>query len=507
MVAPVQTSAAEAPATPWLYRLHPVYRLILRWALIVGLTVVAFHKSLISLYQTTIHGGLNGFVWMVPIAAVMAAIGVAHRERTELPIHDRQTDIIVGLMGLVVALMVHGVLQPRYAMYFNLMRLDLVALWLFVTSAAVVLFGLRPVMRYHWVWVVLGAMFTLPYHVWVILLGGTRWAAGFVTLTIASAATGVCVGRHTARGWRGNAAAWGVGSAVLLLMALVFPNSPLLAYQMVPSLSAIAIVSVLTFLLARRGRSKKFLNRSLEPLAAKQVWAGIPLVAGVAVILAILPLPGVITPPRAEVSDLTFGHPLIAPPGWHVTETTEYPFVRRMYGSDARLIRQRMVADVGNPRWDKFARPRTVVVDATSTWRPFSLNVYPAQLLYDVSERLSDTYPVDLGNGVRGVVLTAVDDDLLLTWNILQFIWGNEDSAQRVLISTVDNHEPDALFPEPNGGIGATLRTMVTVLFRGNQAVTDIDPRFKDAELLTTFAKQLIDTQLKAVRAPEAKTA
>lgn len=65
--------------------------------------------------------------------------------------------------------------------------------------------------------------------------------------------------------------------------------------------------------------------------------------------------------------------------------------MRRVYGHDADLIRQRFVADVGNPEWDKLARPRTVIVDSTSTWLPFALKTYPANVLYDdSSSRISD---------------------------------------------------------------------------------------------------------------------
>lgn len=502
MATPILAPVAKSPPTLWLSRLHPVPRLVLRWLVIALITLLAFHDTLLNLVETTRAGGLNGFVWLVPVAAVMAAFGVAHRERTQPPIHDRQTDIIVGAMGLSLALMLHGVLMPRYAMYFDLLRLDLLAMWLFVTSAGIVLFGLRPVMRFHWVWFLLGAVFALPYHLAVILLGGSRFAAGFVTLAIASAATGISVGRHTARGWRGNAATWVVGSAVLFVMAAFFPDSSLLAYQMVPALSSIAAVSIATFLIARRGAPKRILDRRIEPLAAREVWAGLALVLSVGVVLALIPLPATANPrPPPRFDDMTFGRPLVAPTGWTVTEQRDYDFVTRLHGSDAVLIRQTMVADAGNPQWDKFARPRTVVVDSTSTWRPFSLNVYSARLLYDLSAaRISDPLSVDLGNGVSGFLVTVVDDRLLLTWNVLQFSWRNEGSAQRVLVIAVDNHEPDAYFPEPAGGLGSTLNSLFTLLLRGNAALSDRTPKHKDADLLTTFGRGLVAAQLQHVK-------
>lgn len=60
------------------------------------LALVAFHQTLFSVADAIRAGSLNGFLALMPIATVIAGVGVARRERVELPIHDRQTDIIVG---------------------------------------------------------------------------------------------------------------------------------------------------------------------------------------------------------------------------------------------------------------------------------------------------------------------------------------------------------------------------------------------------------------------------
>ena len=216
MTADAQTpSPPVVKREPWLHRLHPVYRLILRWGYIAVLTVLAFQSSLRSVVETTRSGGLGGYVWVVPVAAVLAALGVARRKRTELPIHDRQTDVIVGTMGLVLALLLDRVLVQRYDLYFDLLRLDLVAMWMFVISASVALFGLRPVIRFAWVWALLLMVFPLPYYLIVILLGGTQMGVGIGTMVIAGTATGIAVGRHMRRGVIGSIAAWAVGLAIL----------------------------------------------------------------------------------------------------------------------------------------------------------------------------------------------------------------------------------------------------------------------------------------------------
>ena len=84
---------------PWLQSVHPVYRMAFRWVFIAATTFLAFHSSLHSVVEVTRAGSLGGYVWVVPIAGGLAAIGVARRNRTELPIHDRQTDETYGMAG------------------------------------------------------------------------------------------------------------------------------------------------------------------------------------------------------------------------------------------------------------------------------------------------------------------------------------------------------------------------------------------------------------------------
>jgi hypothetical protein len=482
---------------PWLGSLQPVNRLILRWAFIAAGTLVAFHRSLASVVDTTRQGGMNGYVWVVPVACVLAAIGVARRNRTELPIHDRQTDVIVGNMGLVLAGLLHAVLLPRYSLFFDLLRLDLFALWVFVLSAAIAVFGLRPVTRFIWVWFLLAAIFPFPYHLIVIVLGGTPVAAGAATLFLAGAATGIAVGRRWRRGFIGGFAVWPVGLAVLAVMATLRPSPPLLAFQMIPALTAICLVGVTMFLLARRDLPKRLLDRKIEPLAARQVWSAMGAVLVVGVGLSFVRLPVHDVPPTARVDALTFDAPLKAPDGWRVTATGAYPWVTRLYGQGAEFIRQQMVSETGDRRFDKLSRPRTLVVDTTTTRRPFALSTYPDRLVYRVaSVRTSSLQKMDLGYGVAAMLFTAVDDRLLVTWNSLQWEWYNGTIEQRVQVISVDNHDDDAPFPQPTGGVVSTMNTLFTVLFRGNAVVSDTDPHIKDTVLLAEFGRALVRAQL-----------
>ncbi|CAN5737341.1 hypothetical protein BH10ACT9_BH10ACT9_23900 [soil metagenome] len=503
------TTAVEAlPPAPekrsakfsnWYYGLHPGFRLTFRWILIVAATGVAFWRSIMSLVDLTVAGGIGGYVWTVPVVALLATIAVTRRSRSELPIHDRQTDMIIGIMGLVLALLVQWVLLPRFVTYFFLLRLDLVAMWLFVVSSCVLLFGLRPVSRYVWVWALLLMVFSLPYYLAVVIIGGGRGAAGAAALLISSSGTAIAVGRTFKRAAFGFCAASVVGVGLLFALGAFYRDAPMRVYQGFPAVGSMCLVGGTMFLLSRRGTPKRIFERTVEPLASKQVWSAVPLVVGVALVLSFIHLPGqadASVVQRAAPGALVFGQPVVAPRGWDTVARRNYRDVARFYSNDSVLVRQQMTAEEGDPRFDKLSRPRTVMVDSIVSQRPFTFDLYPSRMVYDMTgARISAQREVDLGYGVTGQLISAVDDTLLVTWNALRLAWGDDDLAQRITIFAVDNHDPDAPFPQPSGSTMSTLRTLFTLLFRGNSVLDERTPSFKDAELLTEFGRQLVAAQ------------
>ncbi|HKP43514.1 hypothetical protein [Mycobacterium sp.] len=484
------------------YELHPSFLLIVRWTAIAALTGIVFRESFFSIGETAHLEGIGGYVWTVPTVAILVAVGITRRHRTELPIHDRQTDIIVGTMGLVLALLIQLVLLQRYALYFHLLRLDLLAMWLFVLSTSIVLFGLRPVARFAWVWAMMFMVFALPYYLMVIFLGGTKFAAGAANLLIAGVGAGIATGRTARRGLMGSIAAWIVGFAVLGTIAVFFTDAPILVYQEVPPVTAVIVVGFTMFLRSRRGMPKRVLDRKVEPLAVMQIWSVVPLVLAISVPLAFVHLPTeVSTAPivRTAPAQLSAGQPLVAPPGWTTVQRRNYRDMNRLYGDNAVLVRQWMTSLNADTRFDKLARPRTVVVDSLVSERPFSFGVYPDRVLYGLTAaRISDPRPVDLGMGVTARLISVVDDDLLVTWNSVQFVWGDGQIAQRVTIFAVDNHDPGAPFPDPSADITSSVRTLITLLFRGNAVLDQRIPSFKDAQLLTEFGRVLVAAQFRS---------
>jgi hypothetical protein len=304
------------------------------------------------------------------------------------------------------------------------------------------------------------------------------------------------------RGLTGSIASWIVGFAVLGTIAVIFTDAPIVVYQEVPPVTAVIIVGIAMFLGSRRGMPKRVLDRQVEPLAVRQIGSVVPLVLAVAIPLAFVHLPtGVNMAPitRTAPAQLSPGQPLVAPPGWSTVQRQNYRDMKRLYGEKAVLVRQWMTSLNADPRFDKLARPRTVVVDSLISERPFSFGVYPDRVLYGLtSARISEPREVDLGSGITARMISVVDDDLLVTWNSVQFAWGDQEIAQRVTILAVDNHDPGAPFPEPSADITSSVRTLITLLFRGNAVLDQRTPSFKDAELLTEFGTALVAAQFRS---------
>jgi hypothetical protein len=472
----------------------------LRWFIILTATFIAFYSTWFNLWEETSSGSLVGYVFSVPWLALLAAQGVARRRTGELPIHDRQTDVIVGFMALVLALLLKGVLLRRYSNDFSLLHLDLLAMWTFLIGASIMMFGLRPVTRFAWVWLLLLMMFPLPYRILVITLGGGRQIAGLVALGAAAIATAIAVGRTWRRAVVGAGLTFAVGGAILLAMAKYAPNASVIRYQLAPALTATVVVSLGLYFYSRRGEKKRPLERAINPLTAKEVWRSVPTVAVIAIVLALITLPIPNLPPVRQIDGLPFRTPLISPPGWQTTSTVEYRWVKRFFGTNSVLIRQRMLAERGSFEWDKLSRPREIVVDSVTSRRPIAFAIYPDNVLYDTAQsRISEGRDIDLGNGITGRMYAVVDDRLLVTWTKLTWTWENGVNAQRVTLLTVDNHDAGAPFPEPANALISNLNTVFTVLLRGNSVVTNSDPVFKDEGLLTEFGRGIVEAQIAPV--------
>ncbi|MFC9438300.1 archaeosortase/exosortase family protein, partial [Nocardia sp. NPDC057030] len=218
-----------------------VTRIAARIVLILLATAAAFWTTWVRLVHDTWTGSSIGFVFVLPVLAVFSAIGLTLRRGAELPIHDRQTDLIVGLIGLGLSACTLGLLTPRYRYLYEMLHLDLLAAWLFVLSACVLLFGLRPVTRYWPCWLLLLAAFPPPYRAMRVIIGGGSVPAGATMLLFAAFAAAIAVGRTRTRAWVGAGLAFAVGCVVLVALRIWWPTARVLVYQAIPSVVAVLV--------------------------------------------------------------------------------------------------------------------------------------------------------------------------------------------------------------------------------------------------------------------------
>jgi hypothetical protein len=467
----------------------------LRWAIVLLSVIVAFFPTWTRLAEEAADGAITAYIFVLPLLAAVAAQGIARRRSGELPIHDRQSDVIVGGLAILVAAAIKGLWLPRYVEQYELLHLDVLAAVVFVLGASILVFGLRPVGRFWPVWLLLSALSPLLYRMAAIGLGGSRFAYAAVLVVLAGAAGAIAVGRTRRRGWCGFFCTIATGSAVLAVLLVWWPDMHIAWLQLLSAVGASAVTGAAFFIFSRRGRVG-WTGRTLSPMTAKRSISALMVVVFTATAILFIPLP-------ARTADISVVGPpgtgtegLLLPSGWSQRDFQRFDWAKTYFGRSAVLTRQTVRAETGDPLYDSESRPRRLVVDVLDTANRASLAVYPESTLYQLSNtRTSRALPVDLGHGVSGVLYTSVSDALLLTWTKLVFLWVRGDLTQRVTVISVDNHEPGAVFPVPTPSMASNLASTLATFLRGNAIAVDNDPDYKDRALLTSFARDLVATQ------------
>ncbi|PAY22150.1 hypothetical protein CEY15_14860 [Dietzia natronolimnaea] len=438
----------------------PVRRVVLgegadhvaRWALLVVLAAAGFWQTWARIAGEVMAGSGSEVVLAAPVGAVLTAVAFHLRRRPELPIHDRQSDKIAGTIILAIALMIEWLVLPRYADSYVLLHLDLVAAWLFLLGGSVFFFGTRRTFRYWPSWLLLTVATPGALRLFVFALGGDRWAQVLVMVLVVSVGPLAILGPPALRRLRGAGSGNGQRSGGPPLPSLV--------------------------------------------VSPREAWRSAPLVTVVAVLLALAPLPAGIDERLSLGPDASSGSGQILPPGWQELETIDYPWAERMFGPSATLERQMIRATRVRADWDELLRPRVAAVQTLTVKDPGVLEVFPLEMMFDLSSaRVSPPRELPLNRGVTARYRTVIDDENLLTWSVMSFIWTRAgDRIQRVTLITVDNHEFDAEFPPAVPGTRSFSR-LLNLLLRGAGAVIDTDPQEKDLDMLTELATDLVEAQ------------
>ncbi|MFE5459131.1 hypothetical protein [Nocardia sp. NPDC056564] len=479
-----------------------VTRIAARIVLILLATAAAFWTTWVRLVHDTWTGSSIGFVFVLPVLAVFSAIGLTLRRGAELPIHDRQTDLIVGLIGLGLSACTLGLLTPRYRYLYEMLHLDLLAAWLFVLSACVLLFGLRPVTRYWPCWLLLLAAFPPPYRAMRVIIGGGSVPAGATMLLFAAFAAAIAVGRTRTRAWVGAGLAFAVGCVVLVALRIWWPTARVLVYQAIPSVVAVLVVAAVMYVdwRRRRGTSLKPLDRELDPLTAPQAWAAAATVTVAALLIMIIPIPPDYDRNFPVMPGLVVAQPHTVPPGWGQLSERRYPWAQKYFGQGTTMTRQVIRADQYNPLWDNESRRRRIVVDTVRADDRYAIDRYPEFVLYNLPQpRISPPIRIDLGHGITARLNTVLDDRRLLSWTWLTWNWRGTGGAERISLIAADNHEPDATFPAPQPSMLGIFENFLHQFLRGNAVVldseseeVDSDAEHKDQDMLLSVARSIV---------------
>lgn len=475
--------------------------MVVRWAIILAATGVAFHSTLLALVREMATGNLMVYQPIAVLGAIMVALGVLARDHAQLPIHDRQSDGIVAVILLALAWVVQYKLVPRFSDVYLTLHLDLLALWMFLFGSCVLLFGTRPTLRHRGSWMILLAIFPFPIRVFTLLLGGTAVSASVVVIGVAVASAALAAGPNLSRVLIGTITASLAGATTLVLLAQLFATAPPPLVVAGPAFAAGLASGIALYLddVRRFGVTNNLIRLPTRPVVASGSWRIVATIALATASTALVTVPsGDIRAPRPIVAGLATGSPAV-PDLWDQTDLIRYDFAGRLYGKKGTMTRQRFVARFADPAYDAEGRRRVIVADTITTQRPILLSVYPVYMVYDLSGvRLSSNVPVALGNGVTGQLGTLVDDKRYLTYTRLTWRWSDGPMAQSIQLLAVDDHRDGAPFPSPELTPISTAGDILAILLRGNTIARDERPVFKDRDMLTTAARSMVDQQVSA---------
>ena len=476
-----------------------------RWLFIVVVTAVTFRGSLTSVVEDIAAGGAIVQVCCPVVTAVAAAFAVRRRGRRMLPIHDRETDIIVGVAALALAVSSASLLAPRLAAVYYLWRLDLLFVWLFVFGAAVLMFGLRPTTHYRVAWLVLALIWPFPVRVVTLSLTNDLRLVAAIELLVAVFV--IDYGRRPDDRLRRLptvvAAILGAGAVALV------PAARPAALVVVPT-----VVALFAGLATRRvtaGRvTSPAATRALVVTRAPRAALGLA-VGGVVASFLIPGPPAQVAPSVPTVHRTAYAPGQFVPAtGWQVVSAEDIESTRKYFGVTSSWTRTQLVST--GPRWvDPAGRQRHVVTDVLTVPRASTLITFPVTTTYPMGDlRLGPQLTVDLGDGVSAQTYGAVDESRQLTWTLLTFTWtlpaavarppqpgdsvGPDDTlTQRVTLMAVDDHRPGAPFPEPAAAVGNSVRAVLTRIVRGDQSQLAAAGSAKDTAMLVSVGRGIVE--------------
>ena len=463
-----------------------------RWAILASAVAAAFAPSWARLGADLVAGDRLLYLTLLPVWLVVAVAGVQARHQRELPIHDREADAIIGTSVCAVALAMQYLLAPRLLSTYRLAHIDLLACWVFLLGAAILLFGTRPALRFRWCWVLLAfAGWPLVYRLVVTAAGGGLTVIAIVNVVIAAAVGALALGSS-----RRTLLLVGGGVAAGTAAGVILHHAGGATEQLVPcALTTVLLAGVWLARVLHGGRLRPA-RRSVNGLS----WRCAAVVAASALGLVVL---GPELPASARIpqvgADAAINADSLVPSGWRLLGSTDFGWTPRYYGANSTLRRNLIVQQHGSIQFDKDAAPRRVVIDTLTVGSAAPLDVYGVAASYPINgQRQRAPQAVDLGHGVQGQLYDTVDTAVELTYTVLSFTWRvswqSGSALQRVTVLSVDDHRPSATFPVPSPSLGSEVRAALARIVRGDASTQDTNAAPKDHQLLIDVGQGIVES-------------
>lgn len=461
-----------------------------RFVLSLICVVVAFLDSF-RVFAADAVQGVAHYSLLVLLMAVVLFVGLDHRRARALNIHDREVDYIIGGMAVIVAITIKVQLLPRFEEWDALLRLDMFAILVFSFGVSSFMFGMRSTLHFGPGWTLL-FLYNAPVHLLVsVAFGGGWWGPTMANIIGISLALVIAA--------KGNfprpvlAGLLNLGIAVILAVGVWDLSDGSRMTKQIPGL----VATIIVVLILSRGKPRRWPIRRREP-TVKNIRPALAIVLAATVLMTFYPVSssGTISTTSQRGPSAPFELEVSPPPGWVVTKHTDYGWASRLFGPDSSLTRHKLTAQEYNPRWDLDGLVRTVAVDTLSATEAYQARTFGDETLYStLTGRRSEPVAVDLGHGITGRAYTVLDESDFLTYTKLVFEWqGEADITEKITVIAVDDHRPEARFPQPAPSVGRMLSQVATILLRGNAVTVDNETEYKDLDLVTQVGRDIVST-------------
>lgn len=461
---------------------------LLRALILVACIVIGFFDTFQLLVYRLQIGAANYSV-MAILMSIVLFVGLDHKRARALNIHDREVDYIIGGLAIIVAITIKGQLLPRFVEWESMLRLDFLAIIIFAFGLCGLLFGMRSTLNFGPGWVLLLGYNAPVYLMISVAVGGGYWGQAIASLIGTSLAVAVATNRDTIQSIYFGLLTTFFG--VLFAFGLYIATGGSKYMVHLPAFLALIVVVIL----GSQGRLQKWAMHRRLPTVKDIKPALVSIIAATAA-LAYFPVPGFADAiaPVQQGPDTISRQGVQTPAGWEITGAVEFEWASRYFGPDSSLMRQNLTAKEYNPEWDLDGRHRTVIVDTLRATEGYQSRTFGNETMYStLSGRHSDYVDIDLGYGIWGQAYTVLDETDFLSYTKLVFEWERETGVtEKIVVIAVDDHRPEAVFPQLAPSATKMFIQALTILLRGSAVTAIKNPELKDLSLVSEVAREIV---------------